>query len=350
MATILKTAHGWQAQVARRVDGKAVRKAKTFKTKREAQVWAREFEVGIASGTDSSDTMRQVFDRYALERSKGKKGERWEVIRLNRFAADLVSGKPLGEYVIGDVTTADLVAWRDMHLNRISEKTGRPIKPATVSRELNLLKHVFVTATKEWELIRVNPMADVKSPKRAKRRKRRVYQDEVDKLTEALDLTTSPWVTEKQITGAMFLFAIETAMRSGEIRDITNRHVSGNVVHLPETKNDHSRDVPLTTRALEILEAVRNGNTDSNARPFNIDAESRDSVFRAAVKRSKIENLHFHDTRHEAITRLAKRLEILDLARVTGHKNLNELLTYYEASGDELAERLNASTSKDETA
>jgi integrase len=341
MATILKTAHGWQAQVARRVNGKAVRKAKTFPNKREAQVWAREFEVNVASGTDSGDTMRQVFDRYALERSKGKKGERWEVIRLNRFAADQVNSKPLGQYVIGDVTTADLVAWRDMRLGKV--------QPASVSREMNLLKHVFATATKEWGLLRINPMLEVRRPPKAKRRKRRLYQDEIDKLAEALDLASEPWVTEKQITGAMFLFAIETAMRSGEIRDIINRHVSGNVVHLPETKNDHSRDVPLTTRALEILEAVRNGNTDSSAHPFNIDAESRDSVFRAAVKRSKIENLHFHDTRHEAITRLAKRLEILDLARVTGHKNLNELLTYYEASGDELAERLNASTSKEET-
>ncbi len=341
MATILKTAHGWQAQVARRVDGKTVRKAKTFKTKREAQVWAREFEVGITGGTDSGDTMRQVFDRYALERSKGKKGQRQEVVRLNRFAADLVNGKPLGEYVIGDVTTPDLVAWRDMRLGKV--------KPGSVSREMGLLKHVFVTATKEWGLLRINPMEDVKRPAGAKRRKRRVYDNEIEKLTEALDLTTQPWVSEKQITGAMFLFAIETAMRSGEIRDITNRHVSGNVVHLPETKNDHARDVPLTKRALEILEAVRGNRTEPGQRPFNIDAERRDIVFRAAVRKARIENLHFHDTRHEAITRLAKLLEILDLARVTGHRNLNELLTYYEASGDELAERLNASTSRDET-
>lgn len=341
MATILRTDHGWQAQVARRVDGKSVRKAKTFKTKRDAQVWAREFEVGIAAGTASSDTMQQVFDRYALERSKGKKGERWEVIRLNRFAADLVRGQALGEYVIGDVTTADLVAWRDMRLGQV--------QPASVSREMNLLKHVFVTATKEWGLLQINPMADVKRPKRAKRRTRRVFQDEIDKLSEALDLNASPWVTEKQITGAMFLFAIETAMRSGEIRDIANRHVSGNTVHLPETKNDLARDVPLTTRALEILEAVRGNKTEPDQHPFDIDAESRDSVFRAAVKRAKIENLHFHDTRHEAITRLAKRLEILDLARMTGHKNLNELLTYYEASAAELAERLNSPTSNDDT-
>lgn len=340
MATFLKTDHGWQAQVARRVNGKTVRKAKTFKTKREAQVWSREFEVSIASGTDSSDTMRQVFDRYAIERSKGKKGERWEVIRLNRFAADLVRGKALGDYIIGDMTAADLVAWRDMRLGKV--------KPASVSREMNLLKHVFVTATKEWGLLRINPMLDVRRPPKSKRRKRRLYQDEIDKLSDRLDLETQPWVSEKQITGAAFLFAIETAMRSGEILNIQNRHISGNVVHLPETKNDHARDVPMTTRALEILDAVRGNRTEPGQHPFDIDDQSRDSRFRAAVKKAAIENLHFHDTRHEAITRLAKRLEILDLARVTGHKNLNELLTYYEASGDELAERLNSSTSKDE--
>ena len=342
MATILQTAHGWQAQVARRVNGKTTRKAKTFKNKRDAQLWAREFEVSIASGTDSNDTMHQVFDRYALERSKGKKGERWEIIRLKRFAKDLIRGTPFGRYVIGDITTADLVAWRDMRL--------RQVQPSSVSREMNLLKHVFVTATKEWQLLRTNPMADVRRPARTKRRSRRIYQDEVDKLIEALNLSSEPWVSKKQITGAMFLFAIETAMRSGEIRGITNRHVTGNVVHLPETKNDLARDVPLTERALEILKTVRGERKEPYQHPFDIDANSRDSVFRAAVKRAKIENLHFHDTRHEAITRLAKRLQILDLARVTGHKNVNELLTYYEASGDELAERLNASTSKDETA
>jgi integrase len=341
MATILKTAHGWQAQVARRVNGKSVRKAKTFKTKREAQVWSREFEVGISNGTDSADTMRQVFDRYARERSKGKKGERWEVIRLNRLSTDMINGKPLGEYPISDVTTADLVAWRDMRLGQV--------QPASVSREMNLLKHVFSTATKEWGLLKINPMEDVKRPPKAKRRKRRVHPDEIEKLTKAFGLDEHPWESEKQITGAMFLFAIETAMRSGEIRAIQNRHVSGHVVHIPETKNDHTRDVPLTNRALEILETVRGDRTDPAQHPFNIDAESRDSVFRAAVKKVGIEDLHFHDTRHEAITRLSKQLEILDLARVSGHKNLNELLTYYEASGDELAARLNSSTSREET-
>ena len=340
MATIQKTAHGWQAQVARRVNGKTVRKAKTFKSKREAQVWAREFEVSISAGTASDDTLQQVFDRYAAERSRGKKGERWEVIRLNRFARDMVSGRPFGEYKICEVKTADLVAWRDMRLGEV--------QPASVSREINLLRHVFSVATDEWELLQTNPMKSLKSPRRAKRRTRRVYDDEIEKISAALDLDAEPWVTKKQITGAMFLFAIETAMRSGEIIGIQNRHVAKWHIHLPETKNDHARDVPLSSRAVEILDKIRGNRTDPDQRPFDVGERVRDTTFRTAVGRAGIENLHFHDTRHEAITRLAKRLPILDLARVTGHKNLNELLTYYEASGDELAERLNSATSSDE--
>lgn len=340
MATFRKTGFGWQAQVARKIGGKTVRKAKTFKSKREAQVWAQEFEVGLSAGTASADTLAQVFDRYARERSRGKRGERWEVVRLNRFKRDMANGKPLGEYAIGDIGRADLVAWRD---TRLSE-----VQPASVKREMNLLKHVFVTAVDEWELIPVNPMSRVKRPTGSRRRKRRVLTNEIEKVSAALELDAEPWTSEKQITGAAFLFAIETAMRSGEILKMKNRDVSGSVVHLPETKNEHARHVPMTARAVEILDKVRNGKEDADAHPFAIDSDSRDSRFRLAVKKAKIEDLHFHDTRHEAITRLARRLQILDLARVTGHKNVNELLTYYEASGDELAERLNASTSSEE--
>jgi len=58
------------------------------------------------------------------------------------------------------------------------------------------------------------------------------------------------------------------------------------------------------------------------------------------AEKVKIENLHFHDTRHEAITRLAKKLDILDLARMTGHKDLKSLMTYYNATPAEIAAQL----------
>ncbi|MAC81968.1 MAG: hypothetical protein CML66_28400 [Rhodobacteraceae bacterium] len=115
-----QTKCGWQAQVARRVGTQTKRKAKTFKSKREAQVWAREFEAELDNGTTSRDTVASVFDRYARDRSAGKKGRRREEIRLNRFKTDVANGKPLGEFLIGEITRADLVAWRDTRLSAVS--------------------------------------------------------------------------------------------------------------------------------------------------------------------------------------------------------------------------------------
>lgn len=86
----------------------------------EAQVWAREFEAELDNGTTSRDTVASVFDRYARDRSAGKKGRRREEIRLNRFKTDVANGKPLGEFLIGEITRADLVAWRDTRLSAVS--------------------------------------------------------------------------------------------------------------------------------------------------------------------------------------------------------------------------------------
>ena len=143
-------------------------------------------------------------------------------------------------------------------------------------------------------------MARVKRPPGGKRRSRRGYKDEIQILTDAFGLDIEPWITDKQVTGAAFLFAIEAAMRAGEILNITNRHVHGQVALLPETKSGHEREVPLTNRALQILEQIRGDRTEPEQHPFALDTDARDSRFRAAVKSSKISALQFRDSRHEA--------------------------------------------------
>jgi len=137
-----------------------------------------------------------------------------------------------------------------------------------------------------------------------------------------------------------FLFAIETAMRSGEILGLTSLTVDfvSQVAHLPLTKNGGARDVPLSTRAillLRMLPTVKDGE-----QLFALSDKSRDALFRKARDRSGVIGLTFHDTRHEAITRLAKKLQPLDLARMTGHTNLQELMTYYNESAADIAKRL----------
>ncbi len=53
-----------------------------------------------------------------------------------------------------------------------------------------------------------------------------------------------------------------------------------------------------------------------------------------------MKDLHFHDLRHLAITRLAKKLPILDLARMVGHKDLRMLQIYYNESAEAIAQML----------
>ena len=144
-------------------------------------------------------------------------------------------------------------------------------------------------------------------------------------------------VTTKSGAAAIaFLFAIETAMRAGEICGLTAPDITGRVAHLPQTKNGRKRDVPLSRRALELLAYLP---VDS-ATVFGITSASLDALFRKTRDRASIENLTFHDSRHEAITRLAKKLNVLDLARMVGHTDLNELQTYYNESAADIAEKL----------
>lgn len=143
-----------------------------------------------------------------------------------------------------------------------------------------------------------------------------------------------------QRVAVAFLFAIETAMRSSEILMLTAASVNykAKFARLPMTKNGTARNVPLSSRAVKLLKmlpAVPKGEP-----LFALSASSRDSLFRKARDRSQIPDVTFHDTRHEAITRLAKKLQPLDLARMTGHRNISELMTYYDATATDIAARL----------
>lgn len=98
------------------------------------------------------------------------------------------------------------------------------------------------------------------------------------------------------------------------------------------------RYAPLPAEALRILKQVPC--EEGTASVFRLSAENLDALFRKAKARTLIGDLHFHDTRHEAITRLAKRLDVLDLARMVGIRDLRILMVYYNATATEIARRL----------
>lgn len=334
MASIQKTATGWRAQIS--VKGK--RDSAMFDTKREAQEWAakRETEIRSISGGMGSKihTVGDMLDQYQKDVSPKKRGARWEILRLQLIGGKLVEGKPFRDILLADLKPTHIAAWRD---NRAQEIAG-----SSVSREMSLLSSALLVARKEWGWLITDPMTDVRRPADGPPRFRRITETEINQVTLALGFQDGmPVVRSSQRVAVAFLLAIETAMRSGEILGLTSLTVDFDhqVAHLPLTKNGSARDVPLSTRAvalLRMLPAVPAGTPMFGV----LSDKSRDTIFRRARDRSGVEGLTFHDTRHEAITRLAKKLQILDLARMTGHTNLQELMTYYNESAADIAKRL----------
>jgi integrase len=178
-------------------------------------------------------------------------------------------------------------------------------------------------------------LADVRKPSSAGARDRRVSDHEIEQLipSSRTELTKA----EARAVHA-FRFAIETAMRAGEITGLTRFAVDieRKTAHLPNTKNGTACDVPLSSAAIALINELP-GKTE---KLFGLDARSLDTLFRRVRDRTEIDNLRFHDSRHEAITRLAQKLEPLELARAVGHKNLIMLLIYYNQTAEQLAQKL----------
>lgn len=264
----------------------------------------------------------------ACSHSSGTETKFPSTIRLAAIARHLVAGKKLGDYLIAEVTPDILGQWRDMRL--------KTVLGSTVNRDLNLISHVFTTARREWKWAAKSPTADVRRPKDPPPRDRLISQEEIDRICLALGYDGEITNTSS-VVAAAFLFAIETGMRSGEILSLTPERITGSVAHLPRTKNDSKRDVALSKRALEILSELPAPSARETY--FNVSDESRDALFRKTVTLAGIEDLTFHDSRHEAVTRLSKKLSILELARIIGHKDIRQLQVYYNETAAEIAKK-----------
>jgi len=328
----------WRVQIA--ILGR--RESATHSTKAEAVAWAAERETEIRkmvkTGVNTDKTLQDAFDNYIATVSVHKRGRRWEEIRLRAIAEHVVDGAPLGQMKLSKITSDTLGRWRDMRLTGTKEKEfSDKVSGATVIREMNTLSHVFSTAQREWKWIAESPTTAVRRPKNSAPRDRLISDDEIERQCFALGYDGAAR-TKSQCVAAAFLFAIETAMRAGEICALEPSWIKGRVVHLPAsaTKNGTARDVPLSPAAMQILK-----NLPTNDGPcFGISTATLDALFRKAKAKALIENMTFHDARHLAITRLAKKLNVLELARMVGHRNLNELQTYYNESAMEMAKKL----------
>jgi integrase len=334
MASLKKDGDVWRVQIAR----KGIRLSGTFSTKRAAEAWAAERETEILKGTyrgAGSRTVADLFNEYETRVSDGKLGGQWERTRFKAFKKNFPD---LSARLLTETNSHDWGIWRDARLAGTDKM--RPVSAGSVIREINLFSAAFCTARDEWKWIGESPLTHVKRPKEPKPRDRRISDTEASKLLFALGYQRGePATTISARVGLIFEFAIETAARAGEICGLTWDRVHEKHFHLNKTKTGFARDVALSVRAREIVEEVRAVCTGKST-VFDVEGASLDALFRKAKKTCGIADLHFHDTRHEAITRLAKKLDVLDLARMVGIRDLKILMVYYNETAHAMADRL----------
>ena len=159
-------------------------------------------------------------------------------------------------------------------------------------------------------------------------------RNEIDRFTLASGFDECSVTQVKQRVGVAFLFAIETAMRAGEICSLTKAKVNGAVATLSDTKNGTRRNVPLSRRAVELLCFLPE--REGHEPLFGITPASLDANYRKIRAAAGISGLNFHDTRHEAITKLVSKLNVLELARAVGHRDLKMLQIYYNETAENL--------------
>ena len=327
MPTIVKWPNGYQCRV--RIAGHPPQ-SQVFDTKARAAAWGYATEAHLRSlkrGVVKA-TLQDAIDKYITDVCPELKSGDNAAKRL-RALSRTVGLLPVGKS-LPDVTAQDLSRFRDTRLEQVSI--------ATVRKEMTIIRSVLESARRDWGMIQVNPIGDVKKPPAPANRSRLFVGDELTRITCQLGYVDKVETLSQQVAVALLL-AFETAMRSGEIIGLTwdKVHLEAQYVSLPETKNGDSRDVPLSSKAVALLRQMRGLDA---ARVFTVTAASRDALFRKARDACKITNLHFHDSRANAITALSKKLDIHDLARMIGHRDIRSLQIYYRRTASDMARSL----------
>lgn len=324
---------GWQVIVRRKGFPSQTR---TFRSKRDADQWSYEIESEIGQGRfvdhrEAESTLLAILlARYRTEVTPRKRGAKAELSKIGVIARHRIVRRS-----VASLTGADLAAYRDDRLKEVSA--------GTVNRELSVLGHVFTVAMQEWRILlpRGNPVQAMRRPRAADARTRRLFDGEEDRLVAA---ALHYEATSKAIRmAAVIKLAMATAMRRGEIVSMRWQHVDlkARTIHLPETKNGTARSVPLSAAAVALLEALPR-RSDGWVWGADIDPHSITTAFDRICKRAKIEDLRFHDLRHEAISRLFERTDLteMEIARVSGHKTMAMLSRYTHLRAGHLADRL----------
>lgn len=341
MATIVKTPSGTWKAVVRKQGWPAT--AKTFRTKRDAEDWARTTEDEMVRGLyirragSERLTFAKAMERYLTEVTPTKKPS--TQVAERKKSKSLVAY--FGAYSLAAITSDLIATYRD-------ERISAGLANNTIRLELALLSNLFTVAIREWALgLTYNPVANIRKPSPGTGRDRRLTPEEQALLLKEVDAHSNPML------GWIVRTAIETGMRFSEILELRVGQVdlTRRVVRLAVTKNDSARTVPLTTSATEVFRQalenpVRPKDTDlvffgessrnGKRRPYSFNSQ-----WRQVRQRAGLNDLHFHDLRHEAVSRLVEAgLSDQEVAAISGHKSMQMLKRYTHLRAEDLVAKL----------
>lgn len=301
--------------------------SRTFLTKKDAEDWAIITESEMIRGAFVSrkeaeaTTLHVALDRYKKEITPHKKSHVVEEIRIEKWKLH-----PISRRTMASLTSGDFAKYRD-------ERLELKKSASTIRLELAIISHLFTIANKEWDFNVVNPIQNIRLPKLNNSRDRRFNDGEEERLIEAIKKCRNHYVMPAVIV------ASETGMRRSELTNLLwkNVNIKARTALLEDTKNGTNRTVPLSPTAIITLEAMPRS---IDGRVFSSSPNSLSKAFAGACKRADIQNLHFHDMRHEATSRLANAFEMQMLMKVTGHQDAKMLLRYYHPKDEEIVAKL----------
>ena len=316
---------GWQVKIQKKGYPPQVR---TFDKKAEAQAWATVIESEMVRGVhvDRSKaertSFREAIEDYIRDVAPTHKGARDEILRLQRLVRD---EPKLVAHSLATLTTRLFEEYRD--------RRSSVVAASTIKRELGLLHTVIESVRKSHGMIE-NPVSDVRRLTVHDARDTRFQTGEEEKLLEACRGAQTPWLVPAVV------LALETAMRRGELLALRweNVDLSRSFVRLTDSKTGRGRDVPLSSRAVEVLQGLPRA---LNGQVLDTTADGIKHSFERARSRAEMEHFNFHDLRHEATSRLFERgWNVMEVAAVTGHQDLQMLKRYTNLRATDLARKM----------
>lgn len=295
-----------------------VRATKILPTKREAQAWALKKEAELDSlGQSGGKTFLIAVTHYLKTVSPTKREGTLEWER-RRFA-------PMLEY-FGETTRLSQIGsdrigqWRD---HRLQTVTG-----STVQREANLLRHMFTLAVDEWRWLDRNPFKGVRLPKENLARAQLWRWQEIKRVLRAGQRSGGK-------TGEMalaFHIALRTGMRLQEVLNAPpNFDAARRVVTVRTKTSERGEEIPIGRIAAKLLKDAR----------FTVGPNEGSTLFSKLTKSLMITGRTFHDARATALTLLAKKVDVMVLARISRHKDISLLhRVYYRTTAAEIATKI----------